>query len=212
MTAPRNAAEDGAPARRGRRVAGESGRAQILAAATTQFHEHGYQGATIRAIAAEAGVDTKLVHYYFGTKGELFTAMLAAAFESWGFPTLLTSDSVPPGGSLGTAYLRTVLTALEESEMGPAFIGLVRNLGTHEESRRIFLNFISRELITRLTPLLPGEQTELRVTLVGSHLLGTVIARYVLRVPPLADLPRDELAAAIGPTLDRYLFGEIAGS
>lgn len=197
--------------RRGRRSAGESGREQILAAATAQFHERGYQGTTIRAIADAAGVDTKLVHYYFGTKAELFATMIGTAFESWGFPELLEELPASPGASPGAAYLRTVFTALEESEVGPVFIGLVRNLGTHEESRRIFLDFVSRHLIARLAPHIPGERAEVRVSLAGSQMLGIIMGRYVLRVPPLAELGREELAAALGPTLDRYFHGEVAG-
>ncbi|MEG1029825.1 MAG: helix-turn-helix domain-containing protein, partial [Brevundimonas sp.] len=65
-----------APARRGRPKktkttgAGET-REAILNAAEDLFSKHGFYGVTIREVAREAGVDTALVHYYFGAKKEL---------------------------------------------------------------------------------------------------------------------------------------------
>lgn len=46
----------------------------ILDAAEGLFARHGFHGVTTRQVAAEAGVDTALIHYYFGAKRELFDA------------------------------------------------------------------------------------------------------------------------------------------
>ncbi len=63
-------------ARTGRR-AGDSGtREAILQAARAQFAERGYDGATIRAIAAAAAVDPALVHHFYGSKESLFAAAM----------------------------------------------------------------------------------------------------------------------------------------
>ena len=43
----------------------------------------------------------------------------------------------------------------------------------------------------------------------GSQVLGLVMARYVVKVEPLASLPAREVARIVGPTLDRYLLGDI---
>lgn len=197
-------------ARRGPRPDGIAWRERILAAARKEFGEHGYQATTIRKVGQAAGVDPKLVHYYFGTKEELFTTTIAETFRSRGFPTMLAQASASADDSPGTRYLRAVLTALEDDTLGPGFIGLVRNLGTHEESRRIFLRFVTGELLERLVPHLHGELPEARVTLAGSQLLGLIMGRYVLKVPPLAALSIQEIADTVGPTLDRYLFGDLS--
>ena len=64
-------------ARHAGRRAGESGtREAILAAARAQFADHGYDGATIRTIAAAAGVDPALVHHFHGSKEKLFAAAM----------------------------------------------------------------------------------------------------------------------------------------
>ncbi len=200
---------ESSPPRRGPRPADTAWREQILDAARREFGEHGYQATTVRKIGHAAGVDPKLVHYYFGTKEELFTTTIAETFRARGFPALLAEASSSSIDSAGTRYLLAVLTALEDDTLGPGFIGLVRNLGTHEESRRIFLRFVTGELIEQLAPRLEGDFAETRVTLAGSQLLGLVMARYVLRVPPLAALSIQQVAQTVGPTLDRYLFGEL---
>src|SRR4029079_2751681 len=65
--------------KRGRPRGGESGaRERILTSAVDVFAEHGYDGTTIRGIAARAGVDSALVHHYFGTKADLFAEAIGA--------------------------------------------------------------------------------------------------------------------------------------
>jgi AcrR family transcriptional regulator len=77
-----------APARRGRppkiraEAAGDT-RASILDAAEDLFSKHGFYGVTIREVAREAGVDTALVHYYFGAKRGLFDAVFLRRAEVW---------------------------------------------------------------------------------------------------------------------------------
>lgn len=74
------------PARRGRppktRATGDT-RDSILDAAEDLFSKHGFYGVTIREVAREAGVDTALVHYYFGSKRDLFDAVFLRRAEIW---------------------------------------------------------------------------------------------------------------------------------
>ena len=77
-----------APARRGRppKIKSEGvgdTRGSILDAAEDLFSKHGFYGVTIREVAREAGVDTALVHYYFGAKRELFDAVFLRRAEVW---------------------------------------------------------------------------------------------------------------------------------
>ena len=55
----------------------------ILDAAEDLFSKHGFYGVTIREVAREAGVDTALVHYYFGAKRGLFDAVFLRRAEVW---------------------------------------------------------------------------------------------------------------------------------
>ena len=51
------------------------GDAAILDVAEAEFAQHGFDGVTLRQVAARAKVDTALVHYYFDTKRGLFDAV-----------------------------------------------------------------------------------------------------------------------------------------
>jgi AcrR family transcriptional regulator len=53
---------------------------EILAAATAEFAAHGFGGARIEAIAERAGVNKKLIYYYFEGKDELFLAVLEQTY------------------------------------------------------------------------------------------------------------------------------------
>ena len=77
------AQEPPSTATRGRRPKGQGPdlRAAILDAAEALFARHGFYGVTVRQVAAEVGVDTALVHYYFGAKRELFDAVFARRAE-----------------------------------------------------------------------------------------------------------------------------------
>ena len=58
-------------------------RDSILDAAEALFSQHGFYGVTIREVAREAGVDTALIHYYFGAKKGLFDAVFIRRAEVW---------------------------------------------------------------------------------------------------------------------------------
>jgi AcrR family transcriptional regulator len=62
-------------------------RAAILAAARSQFGRLGWDGATLRDIAAEAGADVALIKRYFGGKEGLFTEALKASISADRFAT-----------------------------------------------------------------------------------------------------------------------------
>lgn len=63
--------------RRGRRPGASGTRQAILDAARARFSRDGYAAATIRKIAADAGVDATLVMHFFGSKDELFGAVMS---------------------------------------------------------------------------------------------------------------------------------------
>lgn len=69
--------QDSRPPVRGRRPGGTiSGRDALLPVATRYFSRNGYDGTTLRQIASEAGVDVALVARLFGSKSDLWNAVL----------------------------------------------------------------------------------------------------------------------------------------
>ncbi|MFK3676673.1 TetR family transcriptional regulator [Microbacterium sp. NPDC090218] len=191
------------PRRRGRPRGGSDSRARIIAAAVDDFAEKGYDGATIRSIAARAGVDSALVHHYFGTKADLFA-------EAVGIP-LRPDVDVPrilagPRDEIGERLIRYVLEAFEQPEVRRRGVMLIRTALGSRLTTPLLAGFLSRELLSRVSKSLDAEDADLRASLVASQIAGMLIARYVLRLPALAAASVDELVGRVGPTVQRYLF------
>jgi AcrR family transcriptional regulator len=197
-------------ARTGRRP-GRSGSDQaILAAARAAFTERGFAGATVREIAAAAGVDPALVHHYFGTKEALFAAALQLPAD----PAVFVPALLAPGvDGLGERLLRALLQIWEDAGgANSTLIALVRGAVSHERSAAMLREFVSTAVLGRLAAALDTEDAALRAALVGSQVVGLAMARYVVRVEPLASADVETVVAAVAPTLQRYLVGELSSS
>ncbi|MDQ4215594.1 TetR family transcriptional regulator [Microbacterium sp. ASV81] len=191
-------------ARRRGRPKGESGsRDLIVAAAEHEFGEHGYDGATIRAIASRAGVDSALVHHYFGAKADLFAEVIGIPLRpDIDVPAILQG----PRDQVGERLVRYVLEAFERPEVRRRGVTVIRVAVGSKVMSQPLIGFLSRELIGRIAGTLGTPDAALRATLAASQMAGLLMTRYVVRLPPIADAPIDELVARVGPTLQRYLF------
>ena len=79
-------------------------------------------------------------------------------------------------------------------------------LGAHpRRCSRLAQGFVSDALVGRVAMVLDVPDAALRATLVGSQLVGLAIARYLLRIEPLASADAATVATWIAPTLERYL-------
>ena len=59
----------------------EATREAILSAATREFADHGLAGARVDRIAERAGINKRMLYYYFGQKADLFLAVLERAYQ-----------------------------------------------------------------------------------------------------------------------------------
>lgn len=202
MTRPRRSA------RTGRRPGTQATQQEILAAARDTFADRGYDGATIRQIASRAGVDPALVHHYFGTKQQLFTAALQIPVD-----THELVDRVVSGGvdGAGARLVRTFLTVWD-SPAGAAGVALLRSAVTSPMAARLMREFVLTQILRR--PLrglgITAAEVPLRSALIASQMSGLAIVRYVLGIEPLASAPPETVVAAIGPTIQRYLTADLA--
>lgn len=189
----------------GRRPGDVNTRATILDAARSVFHAEGYLGATIRGIAAKAGVDPALVHHYFGNKRALFVAAMELPVDPHDIvEMLLESDR----STLGETFARLFLAVWESAGISP-FIALIRSAMTHDDAARMLRELISEEIIGPVARTLGSDNPGLRATLVGSQMVGIAMVRYILRLEPIASADTETLVQAIAPTLQRYLTGDL---
>ncbi len=192
-------------ARRGRRPGQPDTRETILAAARTVFGERGFDRASVRAVAATAGVDPALVHHYFGAKDELFVAALRIPVNPARVVPKLLAGGID---GFGTRLVATFLS-LWDGPAGPMAAAVLSSALGHERSRRLFREFLTSQILRRALRELDRPETELRGSLIASQLMGLAMARYVVRLEPLATLPATRVVALIGPTIQRYLTADL---
>jgi AcrR family transcriptional regulator len=187
--------------RRGRRPGTSATRESILAAARERFASEGYDRARIRDVAADAGVDPALVHYYFNTKDGLFVAAMELPFR----PAEVIGPLVAAGvDGLGERLVRRLLSVWDRPENRAALLAIVG--GRNIEALR---EFITREIVARVAGAVTADRAALRANLVASQIMGLIAARYVARLEPLASLPAEEVVPLVAPTLQRYLDGSL---
>jgi AcrR family transcriptional regulator len=201
---------DGAMARTGRRPGNSGTREAILDAARRAFAERGYQQATIREVAGLAGVDPALVHHYFGTKQDLFVAAVEIPVNPFeAFVALVSEEGLE---TLGERLLGLFLSVWDQTEQHSPMLALIRSAVSEERAAAMLREFITEEILGRIARELGTPDARLRTNLVASQLVGLIMARYVIRIEPLASTPAPVLVAAIGPTLQRYITGDIGAA
>lgn len=196
-------------ARTGRRPGVSGTREAILDAARRAFAEQGYQHATIRGVADLAGVDPALVHHYFGTKQGLFVAAMQLPVNP---VEQLTAVLAEDPGQAGERMVEVFLSIWDHAADQSPLLALVRSAVGDEHAAAMLREFITEEVLGPVARRLGSPDARLRATLVGSQIIGLAMARYIVRVEPLASAPAAQVAAAIGPTLQRYLTGDVGAA
>lgn len=193
--------------RTGRRPGNPDTREAILDSARRAFADKGFDGASIRGIATGAGVDPALVHHYFGTKNELFLAAMNSPID----PGEIIAKAVAGDrAELGLRLVRTFL-GVWDSPAGAAGAALLRSAVGSEWTARLFREFIVSQVMRRVQPHLALDPAEapLRVSLVASQMAGLAMVRYIIKIEPLASAPPEVVVAAVGPTIQRYIDGQL---
>ena len=173
-------------------------KAAILAAAREQFAASGYERATIRAIAAAAGIDPAMVMRYFGNKAKLFA--IAARFD-----LRLPNLAALPRARIGAALVGHFLERWENDDALPA---LLRAAVSNDVAAARMRGIFGSQLVAAVARLRGDRATAAtRAGLVASQILGMALSRYVLRLPPVVALDRRAVIQWLGPTIQRYLTG-----
>jgi AcrR family transcriptional regulator len=193
----------------GRRPGKQDTRSQIVRAAGAVFAEVGYAEASIRGIAQRAGVDPALVHHYFDGKVSLFIEAMGLPGGMREVPAELRENPAS-----GAVIVRAFLGLWDEhaSAAQPSpFLSLVQAVSSSPLAAESVREFIAE----RIRPPEAGQplshEWQVRQALIGSQLMGLAFQRYIMVTQPVATADPDQLAAWVGPVIDRYLHEPLEG-
>lgn len=195
------------PTRTGRRPGNPDTRQAVLDAARATFAASGYDRASIRRIAAAAGVDPALVHHYFGTKDELFMATIEMPLD---LPTMLLGVGAAGREGVGVR-MTTMILSVWESPMGAGLAAWLRTALADESRARLIREFMVGRVIGPFAESLgiPEQERTRRVGLVMTQILGVIVGRYLLFLEPVVALTPAQLSVSVGETIQRYLTGPL---
>jgi len=188
---------------RGRRPGPSNTRDEILAAARALFAQRGFQDTTMRAIAAEAGVNAALVHHYYGNKEQLLVAAMNLPLNPAEVVEKLLDGG--PREQLGERLVRFFVRAWRDPNTGQPLQALLRAAAATETSGATMRQFMENVMVPRLAAVLGV--SPLRVAGAFAQLVGFALAGTVIRIEPLASATDDDLVALLAPSVQRYLDG-----
>lgn len=169
---------------------------RILDAARRVFADVGYESATVRGIAASAGVDKSSVIQYFGTKQNLFREAVA-----WTVP--LEDSAYADAGDAAEALSRRMLATWAADPNSPMAV-LLRTSMTSDDAAALLREHISAATGT-LASLIDAPDARLRIAVLGAMLMGIASQRYLVGTPELVEVDTDEILALIGPLVRRLV-------
>jgi AcrR family transcriptional regulator len=192
--------------RRGRPAGNSDTRDRILANARVLFARNGIANTSIRGVAAAAGVDSALVHHYFGTKEKLFAAAVRVPIDPMDIIGPLRETPVEELGH----KIPSMLLPLWDSEVGAGFIATLRSILAGSEVN-LFRSFIRDVIAVEVGARVdnPPGSGIIRIQFVASQLVGVLMARYILDLEPFKSLPAEQIVDTIAPNLQRYLTGDL---
>jgi len=178
-------------------------RARILQAARRRFARAGYQGTTIRAVAADAGIDPSMVMRYYGSKDGLFAAATDVELE-------LPDLTQIPRRHWGRRLVRHFFDRWESGPEEPTPGLLIRSAATNAVAAERLGEIVHQQIAEALEHA-GVDQARRRAALIATQMLGLACCRYVLELPAITSAEQDELVADLGGTLQRYITSRLSG-
>jgi len=177
-------------------------KAIILKAAQELFADQGYERATVRDIAARAAIDPAMVIRYFGSKEGLFAR--ATAFDL-GLPNLTSIAKA----DIGETLIGHFFDVWEGPLNNGGLISLLRAAASNEDAANTVRAIFGGQVVPMLAQVAPPTELPLRAGLVATQIMGLAVTRYILKVPPVVAMDRAQIVRLLGPTMQRYVVGEL---
>src|SRR5262249_28112326 len=104
-------------------------------------------------------------------------------------------------GHVGEALVAHFMNRWERDE---GLIVLLRSSTTNAEAALRMQEIFAAQLMPEIAKVNAAEPTR-SAGLIASQMLGLALCRYVLKLPPVVGMSRDEIVGWLGPTIQRYL-------
>jgi AcrR family transcriptional regulator len=189
----------------GRSRDAQASRQALFSAAQQLFGQKGFERTTLREIGEHAGVDAALVARYFGSKADLYVAVVAAERLGSRDPAAFAGDEPPYSGL--NQMVEEVLRRSDEHGPGPILQALVR-FDTTNEIRAAAEARLVRRLVEPLSSTIGRDgdtRARLRAEVSIAALLGVSLGRSLGWFDQIATAERAEVVALVVEALERVL-------
>ena len=183
--------------RASRRRDADATRAAIIAAAKVHFARSGYEGAFLRDIAVDAGVDAALINRYFGGKGGLFAIVLKETIGSGKRLKIFEGERAEVGRDI--AQMMATQSAHHSEERLHGFQFLLR-AATSPTTAPMLNVAVQERFMGPIREWLGGEDAEVRSRLISAFFIGLLVERLI-RDEPLLENERDPFIERLAPIL-----------
>lgn len=175
-------------------------RQAIELAAKELFAANGFERTTVREIGARAGIDASMIIRYFGSKDALFAAV--------SMPDLRLPDlGGTPREEIGESLVRHFLDLWEGDQAGGGLPVLLRSAASNEDAAATLRQMFREQVFPAVARAGSPATAPARAGLVSSQLLGLALCRYILKIPPLVEMPPETIVREVGATVQRYVVG-----
>jgi AcrR family transcriptional regulator len=186
----------------GRRPGENATREEIVVAARKLFAENGYDRTTVRAIGAAAGVNAAMVHYFFGSKEQVFVAALELPVNPAQVVPVLLDGPREQFGQRMAGFLMSLWTS---PQTRPALLAMLRSVVSNEQAASMMREFFNAVVIERAADTLGVPR--FRLAAAAGQAVGLMWFRFVVAIEPLAVADdaqiAEQLATMIQYTIDR---------
>lgn len=150
----------------------ETTKAAILAAARGRFAQASYDTVGIREIASDAGVDPALVSRYFGSKEDLFAAVLNRPEKIERIGDLFTGDIA----TLSTRIADMIVEEPDDENTVEDFLIMLNSIASATAADMVRATIFER-CDRPVAAALTGPHTELRARMLGALIVGHIMNR-----------------------------------
>lgn len=146
-------------------------------------------------------MDPALILHYFGSKKKLFVASMAPLMEGPRMlPEALKGDSDTAGERLAIAFVGI----MGDSQTREMMLGMIRSASSDAAAADTLRQFVESAIMKAIEEYLPGPNRQLQANILGSQMIGLFVARYIVKLEPVASIDDSQLVAYLAPRLQAH--------